>query len=344
MDFLMLCENDWANTGWRYQQCLKALGLRGLAFKGAIHTFYYPEQMVIHPAIYERTKNNGGKIQTVIDVPELKYIVDAAKVIHFRDSVFVNTGVDLSKKKVVVQHGGRLYRQYHDKLNQWFNPVADAAMIHMPDLMGLGAKNEHLMYFPVDTDYIKPKYKRQSKRLLIGHWPTSQIEKGSQMICQVIKSLEKKFPDRFDYLGVQRFELAGPNILSWDVNLQRMQHCDILIDACAMTAQGHTYGEWGNTAVEAAACGTIVVTHALREGVYLDEYPIADGYYPNPMRIANTEDEIEVRLTELLSLTDNEIEAEKQKHRAWSEQNHSIPVSAKRLWKKIYGPLMEECL
>jgi hypothetical protein len=336
----MLCENDWANTGLRYYKCLTALGLRGLAFKGAFHTFYYPEQMVIHPAIYEKTKNNGNKIYVKIDVPELKNVAEAAKVIHFRDSVFVNTGIDLSKKKVVVQHGGRLYRQYHENLNAMFNPVADASLIHMADLMNLGAKNEHLMYFPVDTDYIKPQFKRQSLKLQIGHWPTSQIEKGSQMITEVVRRLEKKYPDRFDYLGVEKFEFAGNEVVIWDVNLQRMKYCDIVIDAVAMTAQGHPYGEWGNTAVEAAACGSIVITHSRLPEYYEMEFPIRSGYYPNPMHIANTEDQLEEKLSMLLELSDFEIEEEKQRHRAWVEQNHSIPATAKRLWNKVYKGLI----
>ena len=58
---------------------------------------------MIHPAIYEKSKLHGGKIFTYFEVPELREMAEAATVLHFRDSAWLDTGVDLLQKKVVVQ-------------------------------------------------------------------------------------------------------------------------------------------------------------------------------------------------------------------------------------------------
>ena len=100
----------------------------------------------------------------IYHVPELKFFVENARVVHFRDSMLIDTGFDLTKKPVVVQHGGRSYRIAHEILNTLFNEFADAALIQMPDLLGLGAKNEHLIYYPVQTDRLKPKYNRNHEK------------------------------------------------------------------------------------------------------------------------------------------------------------------------------------
>jgi len=332
IDVLMLTGHDWANTGWRFSQCLQSLGLEVLFFKGMMHPFCYPEQGIVHPALYEMVKEHGAHTHLAFEVPKLKFYADNAKVIHYRDSSFIDTTADLSKKRVVVQHGGRTYRVGHETINEIFNPIVDATLIQMPDLLGLGAKNEQLVYYPVQTERLLPHYKRQYDRLTIGHFPTGQIEKGSSLIVSVLEELNAgKFKDRFYFMGTTDFTKARGKMLLWQDHLQRTAACDIIIETCSMTAQGRPYGEWGNTAIEAAALGKIVVTNSLSTELYKTEYG------PDcALHIANNGEEMKDVLSRLLSMTDRELLAEKEKSRAWVEKYHSMEATAARLWDKIY--------
>ena len=69
-------------------------------------------------------------------------------------------------------------------------------------MLGLGAKNEHWIYYPVDTDYLKADYKTPNK-LVIGHFPSNPDVKGTEAITRVISKLEKdpKYSKRFEYIG-----------------------------------------------------------------------------------------------------------------------------------------------
>ena len=100
------------------------------------------------------------------------------------------TGVDLTKKKVVVDHGGTVYRQYHDSINSIFNGFADHAVIRMTDLYGLGAKRETLVTAFADTDHLTPDFSKKGDRLIIGHFPSNPENKGTEMIGQLFKRLE----------------------------------------------------------------------------------------------------------------------------------------------------------
>ena len=55
--------------------------------------------------------------------------------------------VESKDKKVVMQHGGTTYRMGADLCNEPFNSFVDAHIIQFPSILGLGAKNEHLIYF-----------------------------------------------------------------------------------------------------------------------------------------------------------------------------------------------------
>jgi len=332
LDVLCLTKYDWANSVFRYVKCLKSLGLKVIFFKGESHHFSYPEQGMIHPAIGNAPPHTClGQHPLIVKVPELKKLAEKAKVIHYFASNFIDTGADLSGKKVIGQHGGSMYRQDPDAVNAFFNPIVDATIIQCPDLLGLGAKNEHLVYYPVDTDYIIPDFRRKNKKLLIGHFPSYTESKGTNTILKVIRGLNGKVKDRFEYVGI---ETPMAQNLSWLEHLKRVNDCDILIETCNPIFMGKQFGAFGNAALEAAALGKIVVTNDLYQNIYKKEYGDCE------LVIANNGNELKNVLTKLLSLSDDEILEKKRKTREWAERNHSIPVTAKRLFDKIYGDLL----
>ena len=323
MDVLMLTVHDWANTGWRFFKMAQMLGLDVQAFKGYPHDFYYPEQIVIHPAL------NGLENGLIYEVPDLMEWTERAKVVHFFTSTLIVTGTNYEEKKIVMQHGGRTYRELHKEINDTYNQFVDVSIIQMPDLSGLGCKNEQWIYYPVDTKFIKPDFKRRDpNKLVIGHFP-SQGYKGTRTIVSVID----EFPqDRFIYIGIRQVSQEG--IIRWYSNLQRMRECDVIIENALLDFKGLPYGEWGNTALEAAALGKIVITTCVNQDKYRAEFGEL------PILVANGKDELRKQIQYVLSISDKEIQALKEKHREWAETKHSLEVTSKRLWEKVYRSLL----
>lgn len=332
-DVVMLTVYDWANTGWRFYKCLKSLGLDVVFFKGHTHVYDYPVQAPIHEELAKKPYNNFPI--RVKAGNQIRDLVDKAKVVHFTASTFIDTDIDLRDKHVVVQHGGNTYRRYPDNSNKIFNEFVDHTIIQCPDLLGLGAKNEHLIYYPVDTDLLQPEYKIGRDKLIVGHFPSSPANKGTKKILEVIDRLseDSEFGDKFIYVGTRSLKTR---FCPWLENLTKIRQCDIIIETCLPTILGSTFGEWGNTALEAAALGKIVITNSLREDVYRKEYgDIA-------LNIANTPEEIEEKLKMLMLMKDSEILAMKKETRKWAVKNHSMSSTAKRLWDKVYSNFFED--
>jgi glycosyltransferase involved in cell wall biosynthesis len=319
-DVLMLAINDWANTGYRFYRCMKHLGLDVEAYKREPHPFMYPEQIPIHDWL----KNTDDGY--VVFAPRFRDKAKDAKVIHYIATTIVDPGVDLRTKNVVMQHGGRAYRYGPEMVNKVFNRVVDKTIIQCPDLLGYGANNEQWIYYPVDTDSIRPALERSGRKLVVGHFPSLPTLKGTREINEVMASVDD---DRIEWVGV-----GGNNrgeVIDWVSNLDRVRKCDIIIETMAMEAQGRRYGEWGNTAIEAAAMGKIVITNSLTTDLYEKEF----GEKP-ALIIANDKDALKERIEELAGLSDAEIESKREETRAWVERHHSIPATANRLWDLVY--------
>ena len=325
-DVLMLTKSDWANTGWRFMKCLQLLGLKVKFFKGRGHWAGYPEQAKIHPAIAKRTAGRGHSW----NIPELKKLAESAHVIHYIASTFINTGADLSKKHVVVQHGGTIFRKSSAKVNKRFNHIIDAAIIQCPDLLGLGAKNEHLIYYPVDTKLLTPDYAQRGEKIIIGHFPRSPGIKGTANIVQAIKIVEADMSinTKFKYIG-----LRNPNKqarMPWKKHLNRVRGCDIIIETCNLKQREMKYGEWANTSLEAASLGKLVISNTLSADIYAREYGNLG------IHVANNVSELVAQITRLVKFNKEQLLVEKKKSRAWVVNNHSLEANAIRLWERVY--------
>lgn len=328
MEVLMLTRADHANTGWRFAQCLKRLGLEVVCFKAQQHPFKYPIQMPVHKALANAKRTSVAP--TVLNAPEMESWIKKAHVIHFHATTFIDTGADLKNKQVVVQHAGDNYRKNPEGANELFNPMADKTIIQYPSLMGLGAKDEELIYYPVDTSLLMPGVKSVNVGLVrIGHWPSSPARKGTAKILKAIDILEKHpaSKHRFIYIGTNSVK-KGKDIVSWIKHLDRIRACDILIERC-QTDDGHA--EWANTALEAASLGKIVVTNTLSSELYQKEYGDRCPFF-----IANSVNDLVATLKTLVCLPKNKLLDLGMEARAWAVRNHSIQATAKRLWEKVY--------
>jgi glycosyltransferase involved in cell wall biosynthesis len=326
IDVLMIAKNDWANTGYRFWRCLLSLGLNVLMVKGEHHAFHYPVQAPIHPSL---TSTPITLHPCLVMAPGLESLMASAHVIHTIASTWPLVPFDWENVNVVNQHGGQTYRLNPDSCNAAMDPQAKATIIQCPDLLGLGASNEHLIYYPVDTEIIQPQLERYTpKSLVIGHFPSSPNVKGTNAIYGVIRKIKKKYPT-ITYLGSTNEE-GVRHWLPWEKNIERMSKCDVIIETLAPKTFEKDFGEWGNTALEAAAAGCIVISNCLKEDVYKREYGELG------IRVANDPEALELHLEELVAKTDLELHQEKEFLRDWAVTNHSMEATAERIWQKIY--------
>jgi len=329
----MLCRYDWANTLYRFSECLKLLDYNVTAYKGVNHKFKYPRQLTIHPVLNRQPEIHSYPIiMKSIEINEIfAPLIDKADVVHFGASTFFDTNNDYYEKKVVVQHGGSTYRLEPDKCNKIFNPIVNATIMQFPTLLNKGAKNEHLIYYPVDTDFIQPYFRtNNNKKIIVGHFPSFAAGKGTIEIVEVIKELKENnnIKNRFEYIG---YKTISSQTLPWEQNLKRMSKCDVIIETLKPILRGKEFGEWGNTAIEAAALGKIVITNTHSRELYKKEY----GEWFEPI-IANTPEELRNKLLEIFELTDKEILEKQKATRAWVETKHGMKPTAERLYNKIY--------
>jgi len=315
MKVLMLTYSDWSNTGWRFYRCLQHLNLDVKFYKAKFHKFDYPTQGKIHEALC--CAKPITKQPIVINAPGIEPIASRTNVLHFTSSTFMHTNTKLSNKTVIVQHGGATYRNQPDKVNAYLNKLADITIIQTPDLLNLGAKNEQYISFPVDTTFIGPFFKANNP-LKIGHFPSNADAKGSKYILETINKLGLKC-------------IGKKGNLKWTNNLKAMSRCDIIIEKMQPELLRGMSGEWGNTALEAAALGKIVITNSYKPEIYQKEYGDC------PLLIANNHKGLETQLEHVLSMNEDEILKLKMKMRNWAVESHGIPATAKRLWEKIYG-------
>ena len=113
--------------------------------------------------------------------------------------------------------------------------------------------------------------------------------------------------------------------------MDRIRGCDILIETLALAGSG----AWGNTALEAAALGKVVVTNTDHKDVYEKEYG------PLPIHVANNAGELEVVLRELINLGKDGVLAEGRKTRDWVVKYHSMKATARKLWNRVYKQFFE---
>jgi hypothetical protein len=320
IDVLFLTYDDNCNTGYRFWMCAKYLGLNAVMFKGKPHPFGYPMQAPIHPSLANKPVSASP---TMVPAGGIESLIHSAKVVHLIASFYPIAAINWKGSFVVAQHGGTVYRQNPEECNNVFEQIGVRHnIIQCPDLLGLGAKNESWIYYPVDTVKLQPDFSRKNpEKLVIGHFPSNAEVKGTSTIERVLSELMSRYPGKFEYIGSREQ-------VSWSHNLDRMRKCDIYIEGCNASQGDKVYGEWANAGLEASALGCAVITHCLSKDKYEAEFgklgPI----------IANDETELAQAVSSLLEMDD--ITPIKKRCREWAENNHSIPVTANRLWDKVY--------
>ena len=189
-------------------------------------------------------------------------------------------------------------------------------IIQCPDLLGYTPNHitEKLIYYPIEIKKIKPNFnfRPDTNKLTIGHWPSTKSVKGTPLILQTLgELLSKGF--RFKYVGVTNLQekwQGSKDFVPWEENIKRMQNVDIYIETINLKINGKKFGEWGNTCLEAAACGAVVCTNCLEHKKYEEEYKTK-----LPLMVSNSGTELYNNLKKLLLMDRKDILDLKKKTR-----------------------------
>lgn len=215
-------------------------------------------------------------------------------------------------KRVVVYHTGTRYRENHIYLNEKFKGLKTASDQSEFSVLG----NHTYIVSPVELP-AAPFYR--TGKLKIGHYPSHQVVKGTAEIIEMLKPFQNKFKWCHSVIPV-----------SHQMQMKRMQECDIYIELFKPELNGKPYGCFGVTALEAAAMGKIVVTNNLYPKVY------EDAYGKCPFTIANTPEEFSNIINGLLRMNTEIFKRLQQETVEITRENHSFVQTGNKIARFIY--------
>jgi glycosyltransferase involved in cell wall biosynthesis len=361
IDLLILTCYDWVTTGYKYSKGIKQYKkdlniVCQSIFKtpcfdyGETMPYFFlnsiPKSEVDHIKILKRetpyyhifVKKTSSIYQ------KLHELISNAKVIYLHAETYIELEYfDYRNKPIIVGVSGHPYRRRPKEFTEFFNPFIKCALIQCPDLLNYGLINEELVYYGVDTDKILPySFNLKNEKLKIGHFSSNPQTKGSDVIIEAILEIKKQYPEKIEYVGYELNDLNKNKIdhkFKWEDNIKRMAECDIYIETCKpylnaysnFTEYNNTkFGEWGNTCLEAAASGCIVISNSLTYQYYKANYT-----KKFPLLIANDKESIKNHLINLINKTPQEILILKNHFRRWVIDNHSLIATGKRFYEKI---------
>jgi hypothetical protein len=199
---------------------------------------YNEESKVVDRQYIINHVNNYDVVQIFHSCPVILSLIEIAKF----------------KGKLIVYHSGSRYRDEPFFYNNIFNPIVYRCITDQTEFMELGAKD--IEYLAPHTD-LKPVDKRKDGKLIIGHYPSNAIVKGTKEIRGMLEPFKDEFEIRID-----------ETILPHDENLKRIAECHIYIELFKPELNGKPYGCFGVTAFEATALGCLVITNDLNKEVY----------------------------------------------------------------------------
>jgi hypothetical protein len=170
-----------------------------------------------------------------------------------------------------------------------------------------------LLPFPIDTTLVKYSKIKLGKKLRLLHGVSRSGFKGSPVIIEALRIIEKKFPEDFEIEIVER--------LPFEKYLGKLAESDVMID--------QLYGDGlGMNALLSMSAGCIVMTSFERTkigAVNLTDAPAID--------IGRNAVEIVKQMEELRKWPANKLIAEREKSREWVEKNCSPKEIASRVLK-----------
>ena len=256
---LNLSSNDYANMAHNNANALRSIGVICEDLTLNSHVFGYTEESkVVDRQYIINHVNNYDVVQIFHSCPVILSLIEITKF----------------KGKLIVYHSGSGYRDESEWYNTVFNPIVYRCITDQTEFMSLGGKD--ITYLAPHTD-LKPVDKRKDGKLIVGHYPSNAIVKGTKEIREMLDPFKDIFEIRID-----------ETILPHEENLKRIAECHIYIELFKPELNGKPYGCFGVTAFEATALGCMVITNDLHPNVYHSVYgkkPFMTSKYINGFKL-----------------------------------------------------------
>lgn len=300
MKVLNIAYDDYANFSFDNANAMKSVGIDAHSIKMVPHLFGY---------------TNQSDVVTTSKMIEEIQKADIIQVMHS-----FTHGLELAlkcgKKRIMVYHTGTPYRNNKVGMNDAFNKHVEISFTDQTEFIGTGMKNEQYIATAIDVNKYPYHGVFPEQPFKFAHYPSNFDVKGSQKIIDMMSELTTLY--------------CSAEKVSHEIQLERMEACDIYIELFKPTLNGKPYGCFGVTAFEAAAMGKIVITNNIREQVY------RDAYGECPFIIANDEEGFKNAVLTLMAQSPQSIEMHQYKTRAWLIKNHSYQATGNRLKQLLH--------
>jgi hypothetical protein len=322
--------NDWANFGESLAHALRSVGIDANMYVCTPLHYRYAQQGI------PTELSHMIQLAREADVVQVMHSGGIIASKHNKDLLSIFTeerALDRTRQCVSVLHGGSRYRQAAHALNIRFNSLVDVTIIQTHDLLNLGAFNEKWILAPVDANEICKCASRPLREipttgmLIVGHFPTSVTIKNSALIGCVMQRCQQKLG-----AGVFAYQHT-PQLHEHDAYLKLVSGCDIYIDHQGYMQGDKIYGEFGISALEAAAMGKIVITCTNGLERYYKEY---GEFVP---LVSNSAQELEDILMRILTAPRNELCQIQQRTSEWVRKYHSMEFIGRKL-KAVYEEVL----
>lgn len=305
MKILNISQSDWSNFAYDNMLALRSVGLNCDSVVTSPHQFYETQSKHLHTSVIAKMIADFDVIQFFHDNVNLFGILASA----------------MKGKKIIAYHTSSEYRKNSAYINSVMNPLIYKSVNAMPEFMALGSHNPVYMVGAVDTDKLLPSERETDAEAIFAHYPSNPIVKGTDKIIETVSNVSVNFKH-------------STSLVPYADQLKRISECDVYIEMLTeKDANGMPYGNFGITALEAAALGKVVIT-GLRDR---DVYDSAYGFCG--LNIANTENKLKRTIESLSNYSGDYLKGQQQITREWVVKNHSYKSTGEYYLRNVLSEI-----
>lgn len=315
MKILNISASDWSNFAYDNMLALRSVGLNCDSVVTSPHQFYETQSKHLHTSVIGKMISDYDVIQFFHDNVNLFGILASA----------------MKGKKIIAYHTSSEYRKNSAYINSVMNPLIYKSVNAMPEFMALGSHNPIYMVGAVDTDKLVPSERQTDSEAVFAHYPSNPIVKGTDKIIETVS----KLPVIFKH---------SVSLVPYADQLKRISECDVYIEMLTeKDANGMPYGNFGITALEAAALGKVVIT-GLKDKDSKDEKLISRYIYDSAygfcgLNIANTANKLKRTIESLSNYSGDYLKGQQQITREWVVKNHSYKATGEYYLRNVLSEI-----
>lgn len=305
MKILNISASDWSNFAFDNMMALRSIGLQCDSVVTTSHKFYPVQSEKLHTSLI------------------LKKIKDYDIIQYFHDNPLLFTTLlpELKNKKIIAYHTSSEYRKNFNYINSLMNPYVYKSVNAMPEFMALGSKNPVYMVGAVDTEKLKPIQRPDRAHCVFAHYPSNPEVKGTKKVLEIMADI----PTIFN---------SSTQLVTFEEQIKRMLTCDVYIEMLTeVDGNGMPYGNFGITALEAAALGKCVITQCNDIEIYNESYGFCG------LNIANTANKLKRTIESLSNYSGDYLKGQQQITRDWVVKNHSYKATGEYFLRKVLSEI-----